>query len=372
MAAIHVMIKPASSSCNMRCGYCFYHEVAQSREVYSYGIMEDYVLEQVVKKSLAASDTECAFTFQGGEPTLAGLAFYRKFADFAEKYNVNDVKVTMAIQTNGILLDREWTAFLKEHDFLVGISLDGLQEFHDHYRKDAAGQNTYNRVKKAIALLQREQVDFNVLTVVSPVNYRSAVSIYRNYKKNGWTYMQFIPCLPPLGENKAPYALTALQYGRFLRDLFDVWYEDMAAGNYVYIRFFNDILLILTGQQPVSCSSYGVCSSQYVVEADGSVYPCDFYVTDEYRIGSFCQNDIEEMNENRRKTAFIETSFAVPEECRFCRWYAVCRNGCGRERETLRADGHTDRAGKNRFCEAYKTFYEYSRARWAELARKWY
>ncbi len=362
MPNINVLIKPASGLCNIRCRYCFYHDEAQNRAIKSYGFMSEECLEQIIKKAIEYSDTSCTIAYQGGEPTLRGLDFYRKSIEFQKKYNTRKLIIENAIQTNGIELNTEWAVFLKENKFLVGISLDGTSFTHDSFRVDAKNEGTFQKVMAAISLLNEYQVDYNILTVVNALTAKKASQIYELYQQNGFDYLQFIPCLNPLGkiEERFNYSLTAKAYGQFLKTLFDLWYNDFCKGTIVHIQQFEGYIRMLLRMYPEVCGMSGLCSSQHVVEADGEVYPCDFYVLDEYKLGNLNQVSFEEINNKRKELQFIERSATVHEDCNKCKYYAICRGGCQRHRDP-----------KNVFCAAYYDFFEYSLQRLEKIA-EWY
>ena len=242
MRSVHIMIKPASGMCNLNCRYCFYHDIVEKREQRSYGFMEEKTLEAVVRKGLAAATQECTIAFQGGEPTLIGLDFYRSVVALQKKYNVNRVRIHNAIQTNGLALNAEWADFLRENRFLVGISLDGVKDTHDINRLDAHGAGTFNRVMQAVQLLESRGVEYNILTVVNRQTAAHAGQIYSFYKRNRLRYLQFIPCLDPIGDAPGgePYSLAPADYGDFLCALFDLWYRDAKRGEAVSIRQFEN------------------------------------------------------------------------------------------------------------------------------------
>lgn len=367
MPPLSLLIKPASGSCNMRCRYCFYVDETENRAVALRGRMSEETMHFMVDKALAYADGECTFSFQGGEPTLAGLDFFRAMSDYVSHHpNPKGVRVRWSIQTNGYALDEDWCRWLHEQQALVGISLDGPKEIHDRCRVDAAGQGTFQRVMAAIHLLEKHQVEFNILTVVSAFNARRASQVYRFFKKQGFGYQQYIECLDPIGEVPGgnDYSLTPERYEVFLKTMFDEWYRDVSAGHYVYNRYFENLLMLMTGQQAESCSLRGVCQAQWVIEADGSVYPCDFYALDQWKLGNIREDSFETMEEARRASGFVAWSARLPEECKACRWLMLCRNGCRRNREPVTADG----TGKNYFCSAYQNFLEYAYPRLRELA----
>ncbi len=366
MPPITIMLKPASGLCDMRCRYCFYADEMARRETPSYGIMTDQTLEAVIRRTLAFAQNSCSFVYQGGEPTLAGLDFFKKALDYQKKWNVNRVQIANSIQTNGYSLDEEWAAFFAQNHFLVGISLDGPKEIHDANRLDAAGKGTYNRVMHAIQLLRQHQVEFNILTVVTRQAARSTGKIYGFFQRNGLTYQQYIPCLDPMGEpGSTPYSLTAQAFEQHLKTLFDHWYQQAMRGELIYNRYFFDLLAILNGGQPESCEMQGVCGRQFVVEADGSVYPCDFYMLDEYRLGNLVTDDFAAIEARRQGIDFIGSSARMKESCQGCKWFALCRGGCRR---------HWEMAGgpkpQNLFCQAYQGFLEYALPRLQRLSRQ--
>lgn len=367
MPPINILIKPASSACNMACKYCFYRDVAEHREQAFEGMLSLQKMERVIRAGMEYADHSCSFAFQGGEPTLAGLDFYRGVVELQKKYARSGLEIHNAIQTNGMLIDEEWAAFLAENRFLVGLSLDGPAELHNLNRLDTVGEGTFNRVMRAARLMEKHRVEFNILCVVTGRNARSVEKIYRFYRRQGFRWLQFIPCLDSLeqqrGEEK--YHLSAENYGDFLIRLFDLWYEDLQRGEYISIRHLDNWLSILLGGQPEACSMTGQCAVQFVVEGDGGVYPCDFYVLDEWRMGTVGESSFAEMQRGEVAARFIQASLRVPDKCRRCRWYGLCRNGCRRNRMTLLA-GEVDR---NCYCEAYQRFFSQREKQLMQAAR---
>jgi uncharacterized protein len=361
--SLHVLVKPASGNCNMNCSYCFFNDIIKNRSVRTYGNMSTETLENIVGKSLRHAGKNCTIAFQGGEPTLAGLDFYRNLISMQKKHNVNRVAVQNAIQTNGLLIDGEWASFFAENNFLVGLSIDGDRALHDRLRKDKFGNGTYTRVVRAAAVLEQCGVAYNVLSVVTAPMVRKIGHIYEDYKAHQWFYMQFIPCLDPLGEapGNHPDSLTPGDYAEFLKVLFGLWYDDVSRGNFVYIRYFQNLINIIKGFQPESCAMGGSCSLQYIVEADGGIYPCDYYVTDQYRIGNLNTDSFAQIDKNREALGFIKQS-KMAEDCRSCSWAWLCRGGCRRNRETQKG------IGLNYYCAAYKDFFSYAADRLWKLA----
>ena len=353
----NVMMKPASGMCNLRCKYCFYTDEMENRETPNLGLMSEETLKNVLTKVLAETTSICTIAFQGGEPTIAGLDFFKKAVAYAKELNVNHCKVDFALQTNGTLLTQEWCQFFAENRFLVGVSLDGVKDTHDRNRLDAEDKGTYQRVTRALQMLESAGCDFNILTVVTKDTARNFRKIYGFYERNGWEYQQYIPCLDPLGEERGqyPWSLTPDKMGEYLKSAFDCWYQDLVAGKKKYHRYFDNLLLMLDGQMPEACGMAGFCGMQYVVEADGSTFPCDFYMMDEYCIGNFNTDSIEEMNQKRREIGFIQASLTPDPECLSCPYKDLCRGGCRRDRDYFEKG-----IGKNYFCPAYKEFFAYA------------
>ena len=374
MKSLSLLIKPASGNCQLRCRYCFYENVSESRETSNYGLMTLDTLDLLVKKAIAETTDHCTFAFQGGEPTLVGLDFYRDLIRLQEKYRTEFQKISLvirnAIQTNGMLLDDDWCAFLAQHKFLVGLSLDGDKDIHDLNRIDAQGKGTYTRAMKAAKLLEKHQVEFNILVVVTRQLARRAKHIYHTLVKNGFRYLQFIPCIDDFGKEpgSSPFSLTAERYGDFLKTLFDEWYKDFMAGQYISIRHFDNWVHMLLGQPPETCSMSGRCTCYGVVEADGSVYPCDFYVLDPWKLGTVQENTFEEMLTCQLAEDFLQASWPVASKCQACKYYPICRGGCRRDREPLLA-GEGQEASLNIYCDAYLAFFDHALGQMQQIAR---
>jgi uncharacterized protein len=324
----------------------------------THGQMTDETLQAVVRGALSYAKGTCTFGFQGGEPTLAGLGFFRRVVELQKQYNVNNAAIHNAIQTNGTLLNDAWAAFFRENNFLVGLSIDGHESLHDLYRRDADGNGTHGRLMRAVKLLRTAGVDFNAVTVVTAQTAKNIRQAYAFFMRNGLLYQQYIPCLDPIGEQRGrhQYSLTPALYARFLKTLFDLWYRDRAAGKFVYIRYFENLAALLLGQPPESCGISGVCSPQFAIEADGTVYPCDFYMLDAYKLGNVHTSSFAQIEDNRRKSGFVQYSAKLPQPCMDCPVVYMCRGGCRRDRMN---PGEND-SGTNYFCEAFREFFPYA------------
>ncbi len=353
MPPIHVLLKPASGNCNMRCDYCFYYDTMSKRKELTYGFMSLDTLEDVIEKVLLYAEKSCTISYQGGEPTLSQIHFFEKSIEFQKKYNVNQVEIHNVLQTNGLHLNQEWAEFFAKQNFLVGVSLDGGPKIHDYYRKSIKGEGTFVKIMQNIELLQKVGVEFNILSVVNGKTAPLIKKSYRFYKKNHLEFLQFIPCLDPMNElgGGREYSLKPVVYGKFLIDLFELWYEDLQQGRQPYIRQFENYIAILLGKMPESCDMRGICGKQYVVEADGAVYPCDFYVIDQYRLGNFKTDKVEQIDQRRTEINFIEDSINKNKLCQSCGYAPLCRGGCRRNRQK-------EESNKQYFCQSYRMFFD--------------
>ena len=387
MYSISVMLKPASGQCNMHCDYCFYCDEMEQRAQASYGFMSEETLQNVIRKTMLNADREISFSYQGGEPTLAGLAFFEKAVELQRKYNRKGIRVHNALQTNGYALNEKWCQFFARHQFLIGLSIDGVQETHNAYRhkrmlqddsakkinapeEENAGQGqfqiqqnlkikktgTYEYALRAAGLLTRYNVDFNILTVVNRQTAARIEDIYEDYRRRGWNYQQYIVCLPPLEQapSDSVYVLSPEEYGDFLIRLFHLWYRDWKKSRQPYIRQFENWIGMLAGYPPEACDHYGTCGIQYVVEADGSVYPCDFYMLDEYWLGNLNESRVAQLDGARQAIRFVERSMALDPACKDCIYYPLCRGGCQRCRE--RVPGQN--TYRNLWCKSYRMFFD--------------
>lgn len=366
---LNLLIKPASSLCNMRCHYCFYADEAAKRAESNLGVMSEETAEQLIRLAFAAvSGNECVnFSFQGGEPTLTGLDFFRSFVRAAKKLRPQGVNVQFTIQTNGFRIDSDWADFFAANRFLVGVSLDGDKDLHNTFRVDASGSGTYPRVLKSLQLLTARNVDVNLLCVVTNLCARHPQRVYRALKKTGVRFLQFIPCLDPLEQPRgtAKFSLTPEDYGAFLCALFDEWYRDWEQGTYVSVRTFDDYVHLAMGRPCGTCATSGRCGTYLVVEGDGSLFPCDFYCVDQWKLGNL--HDLESLDEvlgSQKEQCFLNESKEKPVECAECPWRSMCWGGCKR-------DWYTDGAGAacNYYCAAYRRFFAWAMPRLERIAR---
>lgn len=362
------MIKPASSLCNLRCRYCFYHDLAANREVASYGIMRENTLKLILVRAfeaLPAGKNNLSLIFQGGEPLLAGLAYFEKLEQLLSEMKRSDVLVNCCVQTNGTLINEEWARFFAKHRYLIGVSLDGNIDTHNFLRVDADGKGSYSAAKAGIDSLKKYGVEYNILTVVSAQIARHGMKTYSFFRKNGWNYLQFIPCMDPIDGQHFDFSLTPELYGRFLIETFGMYEQDILQGHRISVRWFDNLLDLAAGYMPESCGMTGICACHFVVEADGSVYPCDFYVDDAHRLGSVETDRFKDMFDTETARHFVEESLPQTEKCSNCRWFGLCRGGCRRYRDIQ----ESGKLGLNRLCRAYEMFFDSCGARVVRLAR---
>lgn len=330
MKYISFLIKPASASCNMRCRYCFYADVAEHRAVRSHGVMGRDVMEALIDRALGlGDDAQISFAFQGGEPTLAGLDFFRAFVSRVDELRTHQ-RVTYAIQTNGYVIDDAWASFFHEHRFLVGVSLDGYRDLHDWLRPDAQGAGTFSRVMHAIEVLRAHEVEFNVLTVLTAQLARHPQKLYRFYRDHHLDYVQLIPCLPGLDDEADEFSLTPELFASFYRVFYRQWLDEYQHGHYRSVTLFDNVIPLFAGVVPQQCGMLGQCAPQFVVESSGDVYPCDFYVLDQYRCGNICTNTLEELATCDALRTFLTEPRRACAVCADCPFEQICHRNCKR------------------------------------------
>ncbi len=367
MKQIHFLIKPASSLCNLRCRYCFYADVAENRAVANLGIMSAETAETLIRSAFDAAEpqSQVSFAFQGGEPTMAGLDYFRSFVALVDKYRPSRAEIHYSIQTNGLAIDDAWADFFRAHNFLVGVSVDGDKSLHNLNRVDPKGDGTYDRVAKTVALLQSRGVEVNLLCVVTGSCARHPRKVYTALKALGVRYLQFIPCLDPLEEKRGgrAFSLKPKDYGSFLCGLFDAWYQDWERGQYVSVRLFDDYVHLAMGLPAGTCATSGSCGSYFVAEGDGSLYPCDFYVLDEWNLGKVGETSLEALAGGDKVKAFLAGGEQKPHACQSCSWFHLCNGGC--KRDWHQEDGVLN----NYYCAAFQRFFDYAGDRLAHIAR---
>jgi len=347
-----LLIKPASAVCNLDCSYCFYLD----READPYAAlpgrrMSLNTLERLVDSYLFYSFPQSTFAFQGGEPTLAGLPFFEKLVELQQQYGRGGQSVSNAIQTNGIVIDENWCRLFKSYNWLIGLSLDGPEDVHDLYRFNKEGRGTWKRVMQTLGTMQKEQVEFNILCVLSQANVEKPRELYKFFRAAGVDNIQYIPLSEFDNEGKPlPFTITPEQYGRFLLETFELWWPERRK---IRIRFFDNLAEALAGQKPGACTMHETCDSYVVVEYNGDVYPCDFFVERDWKLGNVNLDSWTEIARRQRRYNFASKKTIAHPECRVCEYQNICHNGCPKFRH-----------GPNRrfedldyFCAAYKMIY---------------
>ncbi|MCF7972885.1 MAG: anaerobic sulfatase maturase [Phycisphaerae bacterium] len=360
MAPFSLLIKPAGPDCNMACAYCFY---AQTEALFAPGEhrMSDLVLETLVQDYLSVNMPTHHFIWQGGEPTLMGLPFFERAVALQKQYGHKDRVVSNALQTNGLRLDKAWCEFLREHRILVGISLDGPESLHNHYRVDDRGQGTFARVMQSISLCREQGVEFNTLTLLNSENVTQPDRVFDFLVQEDFRFVQFIPCTDrhPRTGDPMPYAVTGPQYGAFMCRIFDRW---VAHGvDRLSVRLFDSLVSYILEGHHTCCTFNKDCDNYVVVEHQGDVFCCDFYVTPETRLGNIMDTPVATLARGEAKRSFARAKRKIPASCFVCRHHALCRGGCPSDRPE--GDGDT----KNCMCEGYQLFFDHALPRLKEI-----
>ena len=329
---LSLLIKPASSSCNLKCKYCFYVNEAISRKTFSNGIMTEDMMDILVKRihEYLIETGTLNISFQGGEPTIAGLTWFENL--FTKLEQSSKLQIHYSIQTNGTMLDDQWFSFLAKHRVLVGISLDGYQQNMDLFRFDTNHQSVYFKVLRACDLLHKNKIDFNILTVITRQLSKHGKSLYAFYKEHHFDYVQLIPCLPGLDGRDDGISLRPNEYLMFYRDFFAAWMKEIRKSGYVMnVNLFENIMGLLQGYPPYQCGMTGHCTNQMVIESNGNVYPCDFYCLDEYCIGNLANDSFSDLFHSKAASVFINDACFIKKPCASCMYQPVCHGGCRRQ-----------------------------------------
>lgn len=347
-----LLIKPASAVCNLDCAYCFYldRDADPYKELPARRMIRD-TLERLVDTYLFYSYPNATFAFQGGEPTLAGLDFFTDCVEFQKRYGRDGQNVSNALQTNGVLLDENWAQLFREYHWLIGLSLDGPEEINDAYRFNKAGRGTWKQVMHGLEALQKGKVDFNILCVLSQANVGKAKELWNFYKSLGVDNLQFIPLAEFHRDgSRMPFTITAEEYGKFLVELFELWWPERRK---MRVRFFDNVAEALAGMKPGSCTLHETCDSYVVVEYGGDVYPCDFFVESSWKIGNITLDSWSEIARRSRRYQFARQKTLAHPECQVCEWQSICHGGCPKFRHG--PNGQFE--DLDYFCQAYKMIY---------------
>lgn len=363
-----LLIKPAGADCNLHCTYCFY---LPKRDLYPRGKvlrMSPEVAEKMIRQYMPLGGGAPSFGWQGGEPTLMGLDFFKRVVEWQQRHGAAGQVVGNGLQTNAVLLDEAWAKFLAEYKFLLGVSIDGPRDLHDHYRRNVAGHPSWERVMRSVDLLRQHDVEFNVLMLLNDRNVKEPARVYDFLRENDFRYIQFIPCVEVDARTGAPtpYSITPEEYGRFLCVLFDEWYADGRPE--FYERMFDDTFIAYMGHDQPSCIFREHCGNYVVVEHNGDVYACDFFVEPDWKLGNLMVTPLAELIRTPRAERFRNRkSHDLDPACRDCRFLRLCWGGCPKHRIDLPDGSHPP----NYFCRAYKQFFTYSEPRMMKLKERY-
>ncbi len=375
----HVLAKPIGPICNLDCEHCFYLVKEKLYPDTRSFRMSEATLDQFTRQYIEGQPEnapEVNFAWQGGEPTLLGVKFFQRAVELQEKYKRPGLRISNSLQTNGVLLNDKWGAFLHEHNFLVGISIDGPEELHDRYRRDRKGRGSFRRVMAGLESLKKHEVEFNTMTVVQNDNGDHPEAVYDFLKEVGSRFFQLIPIVEPEGNGKVSYrSVGPEQYGYFLNRIFDRWLEEEDVGT-IFVRDFDMLLGLIMGQLSSVCVHAETCGLAAAIEHNGDLYSCDHFVNPQDLLGNVAlgvpglgvappaspsgspRQALSEMIDGGKQTNFgRDKRDALPRCCRECRFLAYCYGGCPKDRLVSAPDGEP---GLNYLCAGYKLFYSHT------------
>lgn len=371
---LYVMTKPVSSMCNLNCEYCYYLEKAniyRNEDKAARFTMSDELLERFIREYIESQTMpQVLFSWHGGEALMRPLSFYKRVMELQRRY-ARGMQIDNSIQTNGTLLTDEWCEFFRENGWLVGVSIDGPQEFHDEYRRNKMGQPSFRKVMQGINLLKKHGVEWNALAVVNDYNADYPLEFYNFFKEIECHYIQFTPIVErlfphkdgrhlasPMEQGKVPladFSVSPEQWGEFLVTLFDEWVKE-DVGKY-FIQLFDSTLANWVGQSPGVCSMARTCGHAGVMEYNGDVYSCDHFVFPEYKLGNIRTHTLVEMMYSDRQQQFGQDKYAkLPRQCKECEFLFACNGECPKNRFAFTADGEP---GLNYLCSGYKRFFRH-------------
>lgn len=368
---LYIMTKPVGAICNLACDYCYYLEKSKLYQESPKHIMSDELLEKFIKEYIESQTMpQVLFTWHGGETLMRPLSFYQKVMELQRKY-ARGRTIDNCIQTNGTLLNDEWCRFFHDNNWLVGVSIDGPQEFHDEYRKNKQGKPSFMKVMQGINLLNKHRVEWNALAVVNDFNADYPLDFYHFFKEIGCRYIQFTPIVERIfrhddgrhlaaveeGDNEklADFSVTPEQWGNFLCTIFDEWVKN-DVGEY-FIQLFDATLANWVGEQPGVCSLAKTCGHAGVMEFNGDVYSCDHFVFPQYKLGNIYSKTLVEMMYSDKQQQFGRNKFdSLPSQCKECQYLFACNGECPKNRFCKTASGEP---GLNYLCKGYYQYFDH-------------
>ncbi|WP_298275512.1 anaerobic sulfatase maturase [Ferroplasma sp.] len=360
------MFKTVSENCNLACDYCYYSRKKNSLNTVKHLQIEK--LEKLIRDYMKNFEDVAIFIWQGGEPLLAGLDFFKKAISLESKYAPIDKSIINVVQTNGTLINQRWAKFFKEYNFLVGISLDGTQKIHDARRTYSNGLGSFDDIMKGIKLLEIYGVDYNILSVIHKGNVQKFNEIMDFFEGNNLRWIQFLPAMKFNSHDSntpAKYEVTSTEYGQFLCESFDRWYREFIELGIPQfsIRFIDNVLSTYINENPNYCIINKECSGTLIVEQNGDVFPCDFFIEEQWKLGNISSNSLENLIRSINYQKFKHLKPNLPNKCVSCKWKYKCYGGCPRNRKYV-----NNKIDVDYFCDAYIKFYEYTEERMKFLA----
>jgi uncharacterized protein len=363
LPAFHVMAKPTGAKCNLECDYCFFLKKDRLYPDSDFR-MSDETMEAYIRQTIDGHRVpQVTIAWQGGEPTLMGLDFFKRAVELEKKHARPGQRIENSFQTNGVLIDEEWCRFFHDNNFLVGLSLDGPRPLHDSYRHDKGGKSVFDKVVRAARLMQKREVEFNILCTVNAANSRKPLEVYRFFRdKLQVRYIQFIPIVERDNEtgNQEGTRVTARtvdpeQYGRFLAEIFDEWVRrDVGV---MFVTFFDAVLASYVRGRSTVCVLSPTCGEGVALEHNGDLYSCDHYVEPRYWLGNISQTPIAELVSSERQRRFgKDKSSTLPRYCRECEFLFTCHGECPKNRVLVTSDGEP---GLNWLCAGLKAFFNH-------------
>jgi len=385
-----VMAKPSGPVCNLACTYCFYRHKTRWLHTSRGYIMDRETLDVFVHRYIASQPDgfPVQFVWQGGEPTLCGIDFFRHALTLQERYRRPGQTITNAFQTNAVLIDEEWAAFLKDHDFLVGVSIDGPADIHNHYRKDAAGTGSFDRIMTALGHLKRFDVPCNALCCVTDISEKDALHIY-GFLREHFEFIQFIPVVqernftrqapfirdekksPGTQKKKAkdlvtPWSVSSDGWGKFLTTVFDEWVvRDVGS---TFVQIFDATLACTLGHPAPLCIFERTCGRALVMEHDGDIYSCDHFVYPQHRLANIREHGPEDSAESKKQVRFGQDKFKrLPKQCLRCEYLALCCGECPKNRFLTTKKGEKE---LNYLCAGYRDYFSHTAPAMAFMANE--